>query len=43
MGFELHQPPSRFEAVNEFTDWMKDTLEKAKLALAKAKDDMERY
>jgi len=23
MGFELHQPPSRFEAVNEFTDRMK--------------------
>jgi len=43
MGFELHQPPSRFEAVNEFMDRMKDTLEEAKLALAKAKDDMARY
>ena len=43
MGFEPHQPPSRFEAVNEFTDWMKDTLEKAKSALAKAKDDMAQY
>jgi len=43
MGFEPHQPPSRFEAVNEFTDRMKDTLEEAKLALAKAKDDMARY
>jgi len=43
MGFELHQPPSRFEAVNEFTDRMKDTLEEAKSALAKAKDDMARY
>jgi len=40
MGFELHQPPSRFEAVNEFTDQMKDTLEEAKVALAKAKDNM---
>jgi len=43
MGFEPHQPPSRFEAVNEFTDWMKDTLEEAKSALAKAKDDMAQY
>jgi len=43
MGFELHQPPSCFGAVNEFTDWMKDTLEEAKSALAKAKDDMARY
>jgi len=40
MGFELHQPPSRVEAVNEFTNWMKDTLEEAKSALMKAKDDM---
>jgi len=40
MGFELHQPPSRVEAVNEFMDRMKDTLEEAKSALAKAKDDM---
>ena len=43
MGFEPHQPPSRVEAVNEFTNRMKDTLEEAKLALAKAKDDMARY
>ena len=43
MGFEPHQPPSRFEAVNKFTDQMKDTLEEAKLALAKAKDNMARY
>jgi len=43
MGFELHQPPSCFEAVNEFTDRMKDTLKEAKSALAKAKDDMARY
>jgi len=43
MGFEPHQPPSRFEAVNEFTDRMKDTLEEAKLALAKGKDDMAQY
>ena len=43
MGFEPHQPPSRLEAVNEFTDRMKSTLEEAKSALAKAKDDMARY
>src|SRR5467141_4090076 len=43
MRFELHQPPSCFEAVNEFTNRMKDTLEEAKSALAKAKDDMARY
>jgi len=43
MGFEPHQPPSRFEAVNEFTDWMKDTLEEAKSALVKAKDNMAQY
>ena len=40
MGFEPHQPPSRVEAVNEFTNRMKSTLEEAKAALAKAKDDM---
>ena len=40
MGFEPHQPPSHVEAVNEFTNRMKDTLEEAKSALAKAKDDM---
>jgi len=43
MGFEPHQPPSRVEAVNEFTNRMKDILEEAKSALAKAKDDMARY
>jgi len=43
MGFELRQPPSRLEAVNEFTDRMKETLVEAKSALTKAKDDMARY
>jgi len=42
MGFEPQQP-SRLESVNEFTDRMKLALEEAKLALAKAKDDMARY
>ena len=43
MGFEPHQPPSNVEAVNEFTDRMKSTLEEARSALAKAKDDMAHY
>ena len=43
MGFEPRQPPSKVEAVNEFTDRMRSTLEEAKSALAKAKDDMARY
>ena len=34
MGFKPHQPPSRFEVVNEFMDQMKDTLEEAKSVLA---------
>ena len=43
MGFEPHQPPSKFEAVNEFMTRMKDTLDEARSALAKAKDDMALY
>jgi len=43
MGLEPHQPPSRVEAVNKFTDRMKDTLEAAKSVLAKAKDNMAWY
>jgi transposase InsO family protein len=43
MGFEPDQPPSRLESVNEFTSRMKSTLEEAKAALAKSKDDMTRY
>ena len=43
MGFELHQPPSQVKAVNEFTNRMKDTLEEAKSALVKAKDNMAWY
>ena len=43
MGFELRQLPSKVEAVNDFTDRMKSTLEEAKSAIAKAKDDMARY
>ncbi len=43
MGFELNQPPSKVEAVNEFTDRMKSTLEEARLVLTKAEDDMAHY
>ena len=43
MGFEPDQPPSRVESVNEFMEQMKSTLEEAKAALAKSKDDMTRY
>jgi hypothetical protein len=43
MGFEPHQPPLKVEAVNEFANRMKSTLEEARAALAKSKDDMARY
>ena len=43
MGFEPCQADSRVETVNEFKDWMEKSLEEAKLALVKAKDDMARY
>ena len=43
MGFEPDQRPSQVESVNEFTEQMKNTLEEAKAALAKSKDDMARY
>jgi len=43
MGFEPDQPWSHVESINEFRDWMRDTLEEAKVALAKLKDDMMLY
>ena len=43
MGFEPGQHQSRVESVNEFKDRMKDTLEEAKAALTKSKDDMAQY
>jgi len=43
MGFEPDQPRSLMESVNEFRDRMTDTLEEAKAALAKSKDDMALY
>jgi hypothetical protein len=43
MGFEPDQRPSNVESVNEFTERMRSTLEEAKAALVKSKDDMSRY
>jgi hypothetical protein len=43
MGFEPNQRPSKVESVNEFTNRMRSTLDEAKAALAKSKDDMARY
>ena len=43
MGFEPDQLDSHVETVNEFKDRMEVSLEEAKSALAKAKDDMARY
>jgi len=43
MGFEPNQPPSKVESVNEFTERMRTTLDEAKAALVKSKDDMARY
>jgi hypothetical protein len=43
MGFEPNEAPSHMETVNEFWDRMASTLEEAKLALAKAKNDMAQY
>src|SRR3979490_3374397 len=43
MGLEPREPESQTETVNEFRDRMEKSLEEAKLALAKAKDDMARY
>jgi hypothetical protein len=43
MGFEPNQRPSKVEAVNEFADRMKSSLDEARAALAKSKEDMARY
>ena len=43
MGFEPDQRSSRVESVNKFTERMRSTLEEAKSALAKSKDNMARY
>ena len=43
MGLELDQPDSHVETVNEFKDHMEASLEEAKSALAKEKDDMAKW
>ena len=43
MGFEPDQPDSHVEMVNGFKDYMEASLEEAKSALSKEKDDMARY
>jgi hypothetical protein len=43
MGFEPQQPRSHVESVNEFADRMAQSLEEAKAALAKAKDEYALY
>jgi hypothetical protein len=43
MGFEPNQCPLKLEAVNEFADRMKSTLDEAWAALMKMKDDSVRY
>jgi Tfp pilus assembly protein PilE len=43
MGFEPNQQPSKVEAVNEFADRMKSSLNEAQAALTKSKEDMARY
>ncbi len=43
MDFEPHQPLSKVKVVNKSMDRMKVTLEEARSALAKVKDDMAHY
>ena len=43
MGFEPGVEPSKNETANEFVERMKSTLEEAKSAIQKSKDDMARY
>jgi hypothetical protein len=43
MGFEPNTEPSPKETANEFVDRMKSTLDEARAALQKSKDDMACY
>jgi hypothetical protein len=43
MGFEPNQRSSKLEAINEFADRMKSSLDEAWATLAKSKEDMARY
>jgi hypothetical protein len=43
MGFEPNQRSLKLEAINEFADRMKSSLDEARAALAKSKEDMVGY
>jgi hypothetical protein len=43
MGFELLQPHSKLESINEFADHMALGMEEAKAALTKVKDEYAMY
>ena len=43
MGFKPRQAESQTEMVNEFKDYMEKSLEEAKAALTKSKEDMAHY
>ena len=43
MSFEPDQHPSKLKAINDFTNHMKSTLDEARAALAKLKEDMAHY
>jgi hypothetical protein len=43
MGFELQQPHSNLESVNEFAECMAQGIEEAKAALTKVKDKYTMY
>jgi hypothetical protein len=43
MGFEPNQRPSKVEAINKFADRMMSSLDEARAALAKLKEDMAWY
>src|SRR5580698_2505965 len=43
MGFKPAARPSHKEAVNEFIGWMKSTLDEARAALSKSKEEMAQY
>jgi hypothetical protein len=43
MGFKPNAEPSPKEMANEFVDWMKSTLDEARAALRKSKDNMAHY
>ena len=43
MGFKPDQQRSHVESINNFKEWMKDTLDEAKAALVKSKDNLAKF